>query len=97
MSSPVAATCALCSGPALQFAAPNYGRYAALRCASCGDFVISQTAAERIAGLPEQFKDAWRAKIRAAKPEEIFLLIVEPVGAGGGLKDELVARTSLSL
>ena len=97
MNSPAHVSCALCSKPALLFASPNYGRYSAVRCTSCGDFVISHTAAERVAGLPSEFADAWRARIRAAKPEEIFLLIVEPVGAGGGLKGELVLRSGLSL
>lgn len=97
MNSPAPTTCALCSKSALQFAAPNYGRYVALRCEACGDFVISLAAAERIAGLPHEFKDAWCAKVRGAEPDKILLLMVEPVGSGGGLKDSLVLRSSLSL
>lgn len=97
MSSPAPTACALCSEPALQFAAPNFGRYAALRCNTCGEFVISHAAAVRIAGLPHQFKDAWRARIGSAAPEDILLLIVEPVGSGGDLKDTIVSRSSLSL
>jgi hypothetical protein len=95
MSTPETTTCALCAKPALQVAAPNHGRYAAIRCTSCGDFVMAGAAAGRIAGLPGEFKDACRAEIRAAKPDQIFLLT--PIGAGSNLKAELVARTSLSL
>lgn len=90
-------TCTLCLGSAKLSASPNFGRYAALECPTCGQFVISDAADTRIRGLPTEFKDKYRAFITSAKPGEILLMIVEPVGIGGNLKVELVPRTSLLL
>ena len=90
-------TCTLCGSPAELSGTPNFGSYRALDCTTCGQFVVSDSAAERILGLPIEFKDRWRQLIRSAKPEEILLIIVEPAGSGGGLKEELVLRSSLRL
>ena len=97
MSASNSINCFLCQSDAAIGARPNFGRYMAISCTSCGHYVLSENAASRIAGLPSAFKDKWRAMIASAAPEEVLLIIVEPVGAGGGLKDELVPRTSLQL
>ena len=97
MSTPNTITCTLCSSPARLVATPNFGHYSAIGCATCGEFVVSGAAAARIGGLPAEFKDRWRSMIRSAQPNEILLIIVEPVGTGGGLKEELVLRSTLRL
>ena len=97
MSTSNTLTCTLCDGAVALAASPNFGRYKALECKKCGQFVVSDDADERIRGLPVQFKDSWRASIASAKDDEILLIIVEPVGSGGGLKAELVPRSSLRL
>lgn len=97
MKQPTPIECTLCATPAYVHAMPNFGKYSAIACAACGEFVVSDTAADRIKGLPNEFKDHWRAMIRSAKSDEVLLITVEPVGSGGGLKQELVPRRSLSL
>ena len=89
--------CVLCAAPAELFGTPNFGRYKAIRCGNCGEYVVSESATDRIAGLPDEFKNGWRATIRSAQSDEILLIIVEPVGSGGGLKVELVPRSRLRL
>ena len=90
-------SCPLCEAPAALFATPNFGRYRAINCETCGQFVVSDAADDRIRGLPHDFKDSWRATVKTAKVGEILLIIVEPVGSGGNLKVELVPRSSLRL
>lgn len=97
MNDQLAVTCSLCDRPALLNSKPNFGRYIALECSTCGQFVVSDAADERVRGLPIEFKDKWRALIRSAAPDQILLIITQPVGSGGGLKDELVPRSSLRL
>jgi hypothetical protein len=97
MSTQSTVNCSLCSNKAKVLATPNLGKYTALECSACGQFVASDAAIKRIAGLPIEFKDRWREIIRSATPDEILLIIVSPVGSGGGLKNELVQRSSLSL
>lgn len=89
-------SCPLCRTLASIFATPNFGRYKAVQCKSCGEFVISDRAAERIAPIKDEFS-SWKAAIRSARPEQILLMIVEPVGSGEGLRAELVLRSSLRL
>jgi len=90
-------TCPLCSSGATVGATSNLGRYKALACTTCGEFVVSDTAANRLQGLPSEFMEQTQRTIRSANHDEILLIVVEPVGAGGGLKAELVPRSSLSL
>jgi hypothetical protein len=90
-----ATSCPLCSHPATVFATLNFGRHNAFDCKPCGQVATSDQAYERIKGLSQEFKDHWRSLIRAAKPELILLITVEPAGAGGGLKEEWVQRSSL--
>ena len=89
--------CVLCGQDADLLGKSSYGKYSAVDCKKCGQFAVSDNASARIAGLPSQFADQWRQIIASAKPDEILLIIVEPVGSGGGLKAELVARSSLRL
>jgi hypothetical protein len=76
---------------------PNVGRYKAIQCDDCGEYVVSDRAADRIRGLPDDFKNRWRTIIRSAPEDDILLIIVKPVGAGAGLEEELVSRRSLGL
>ena len=97
MSDSVSTSCDLCASPARIFATPNYGRYNAVACDNCGEYVISHAAASRLAGLPRQFKDALREQVREAAAEQILQVIVEPVGSGSNLKSQMVLRSSLTL
>ena len=91
------APCSLCGNEARVNSTPNFGRYKALECAACGQFVISDAAHDHIQGLPVQFADDWRSMIQAATPDQILQITMHPVGSGGGLKVELVARSTLRL
>lgn len=93
----VAWSCPLCEAPAALLATRNFGRYKAIDCGACGQFVVSDAADDRIRALPHDFKDSWRTSVNSAKADEILLIIVEPVGSGGNLKVELVTRSSLGL
>jgi hypothetical protein len=97
METTPAMTCALCNGPVVVNSCPNFGRYVALNCDSCGQYVVSRAAAERIRSLPAEVKSNYRSVISVADEDKILLIIVEPVGAGAGLKSELVLRNTLSL
>lgn len=90
-------TCTLCGHGATLSATPNFGRYKAISCANCGEFVVSEAARDRILGLTFEIKETWRRAIASATDDAILLILVEPVGAGGGLKADLVPRTSLRL
>ena len=90
-------TCTLCAAEAMLFAVPNSGRYLALECQECGQFVVSEAADKRIRGLSLETKNDYRQDIASAQDGEILLMIVEPIGSGGGLKVELVLRASLRL
>ena len=85
-------TCPLCLKPARIFGTTNMGRNNAFDCEGCGQFAVSDKADARIRGLPVQFKDDWRAKIRATKPDELFVIIVGPVGSGEQLLEEYFPR-----
>ena len=87
-------SCTLCANAATIFATGNFGRYKAFDCKECGQFAVSDSADARIRGLPIEFKDSWRARIRSANPEQILLITVTPVGAGGNLTSELVSRVT---
>lgn len=97
MSLATSIECILCSAPAELFGNPNFGRYRAIRCGNCGKYVLSESAADRIASLPDKFKNGWRTMIRSTQSDEILLIIVEPVGSGGNLKAERVPCSSLRL
>lgn len=86
-------SCPLClkSAPVIG----KYGRHKAISCEGCGEFAVSDLADARIRGLPVEFKDQWREKIRATQAEELFVITVSPVGAGSQLQEERVARFSL--
>lgn len=90
-----AITCALCALGADLLETRNYGAYKRLRCSACGEFAITDAAAERVAGSPQEYKDSLKRKIAAAEPEWILLIITEPAGSGGNLKDELVQRRTM--
>ena len=85
-------TCPLCLKPASIFGTLNFQRHEAIRCNACGEFAISDSARKRISGLPIQFKDDWREKIKATGPQEIFLLTTGPVGSGSQIAEERVPR-----
>ena len=87
--------CPLCVKQANVFGTLNFQRQEAIRCEACGEFAISDQARKRITGLPIQFKDDWRAKIKATDAQEIFLLTVRPVGAGGQIEEERVHRRNI--
>ena len=87
-------SCTLCANPATIFAAGNFGRYKAFDCKGCGQFAVSDSADSRIRGLPIEFEDAWRAMIRSARPDQILLITVTPVGSGGSLTPDLVSRST---
>lgn len=89
--------CPLCVTTAAISARPNFDRYLALDCSGCGQLVVSEHAYDRILGLPREFKDQWRAMIASAPAGKILLIIVEPVGSGGGLETTIVDRTELRL
>ena len=97
MSESTSVSCALCGSLSELFCTPNFDTYRALKCSVCGEFVVSISATEKIAGLSVEIKERWRRLIRSAKPEEILLIIVEPIGSGGGLKAELVQRSTVRL
>ena len=84
--------CPLCLKPAQVFGTIDIHRHEAIRCEACGEFAISDGARKRISGLPVQFKDAWREKIKETPPEEIFLLTIGPVGSGGQIEESRVPR-----
>jgi hypothetical protein len=81
--------------PAAVFGTTNFGRNKAFDCKDCGQFAASDRAEPRIRGLPVQFKDDWRTKIRATKPDELFVIAVGPVGSGGQLEEERVPRHTI--
>jgi hypothetical protein len=85
-------TCTLCLKPASIFGTLNFQRHEAIRCNECGEFAISDSARKRIGGLPIQFKDDWRAKIKATDPQDIFLLTVGPLGSGSQIEEARVCR-----
>ena len=89
--------CPLCGGLATLLANRNFGKYKVFECSVCGQFAISDRAESRIAGLPRNFKDSWRAAIKSGGIDQVLLITVEPVGSGGGLKAEHVLRSSLRL
>jgi hypothetical protein len=83
-------SCPLCLKPARVVGTTNFRRNKVSDCKVCGQFAVSDKADARIRGLPVQFKDDWRAKIRATKPDELFVIIVGPVGSGSQLEEERV-------
>ena len=97
MNTTNATTCPICEQPATLNSTPNFGRYSAIECPACGQFVVSEAASERIRSLPLQFKDSWRSSIASSSLDKILLIIVEPVGSGSGIKAELVPRSGLRL
>ena len=88
-------SCPLCSKPAAIFGTTNGGRNNAFDCAGCGQFSVSALADARIRGLPDTFKDDWRAKICATKPDELFVIIVGPPGSGRQIEEERVPRHTI--
>lgn len=90
-----ATTCPLCLKAAAVFGTTNFGRNKAYDCKKCGQFAVSDQAETRIRGLPVEFKDDWQAKIRATTPDELFVIIVGPVGSGGQLEEERVPRHTI--
>ena len=88
-------SCPLCLKPARIFGTTNLGRNSAFTCAGCGQFAVSARADERIRGLPDALKDDWRAKIRATKPDELFVITVGPVGSGSNFEEDRVSRHTI--
>lgn len=97
MSSSAPMDCVLCGNSAVLFGTPNGGRYKAIQCGDCGEYVVSDRAADRIRGFPDDIKDRLRTSIRSAPADDILLIIVQPVGAGAGLEEKRVSRRSLRL
>jgi|JI10StandDraft_1071094.scaffolds.fasta_scaffold283374_2 hypothetical protein len=97
MAEMYAPNCPLCGELATLLDTRNFGKYKVLECDACGQFAISDHAESRIADLPRDFKDQWRAAIKSGRIDEVLLITVEPVGSGGGVKAEHVLRSSLRL
>ena len=89
--------CPLCNELCEVRGRPNFGRYTAVACQSCGTFVFSSAAQEILFGMHQNFKDSLKRLASSATQENILLITTEPVGNGGGLKPELVARSSIRL
>lgn len=94
MSSKPQSLCPLCSKPAPVINTLDFGRHKVFGCEGCGEFAVSDLADARIRGLPIEFKDQWRTKIKATNAEEIFVITVTPVGAGSNIHEERVTRPS---
>ena len=88
-------SCPLCLTPATVLGTTNAGRNRVFDCKDCRQFAVSEKADSRLRGLPDKFKDAWRAKIRSAKPDELLVMIVGPVGSGSQLEEEWVPRHTI--
>ena len=89
-------TCPLCGRAITLLASRNFGKYSSVKCGGCGQFAISERAESRIVGLPNEFKDTWRAAIKSGGIDQVLLITVGPVGSGGE-KAEHVLRSSLRL
>ena len=87
--------CPLCLKSAAIIGTTNAGKNKVFKCEGCGEFGVSDKAEARIKGLPDQFKNDWRAKIHATKPSELFVITIGPPGSGGQIEEERVPRHTI--
>jgi hypothetical protein len=87
--------CPLCFESAALLGTANYTKYKVFGCKGCGSFAVTDLADERIRGLPAEFKDAWRAKVRATKPDDLFVIMVGPVGSGSRIEELRIPRHTI--
>ena len=95
MSDPTNTMCPLCLKPATVFGTTNAGLNKALDCKGCGKFAVSDKADAKLRTLPDQFKDDWRAKIRATTLDELFVIITRLVGSESQIEGQRVPRNTI--
>lgn len=66
-----------------------------IKCPSCSEFVITETALRRLAKAPQNWRDQLAAAAKAAPPDQVLEISAKVTGDGLELTTALVPRPQL--
>jgi hypothetical protein len=87
------ASCPLCSEKSIVFARPNFKRELAISCDTCGEFIVSLRAIERLQGSTDEARLTLKKQILPSDDPNILRITTPTVGSGEqGFITELAPR-----